>query len=118
MSEVTYGFVDANNVLIEFAVVESGDTKMIARLTELFNASGAYQMNLERETTAIGSTFWNGTRFVHESPFPSWVWVDEENKWQAPVKFPEDGGYYEWSEEQVNWVEATPPDNSQEDTNA
>jgi len=44
--------------------------------------------------------------FISEKPFPSWI-LDENNDWQAPVSFPDDGKFYNWDEENTKWVEVT-----------
>lgn len=36
-------------------------------------------------------------------PFTSWVLVN--GKWEAPVSYPNDGKFYNWNENQVNWVD-------------
>jgi hypothetical protein len=108
MAEVTYGFVNEENVLIAFAVAESGDTDTLNRLVSQFNAVNFHAMDLTKETTALNETFWNGTRFIHPSPFPSWVWSEEKNDWKAPIDGPLDGKYYEWNESTLNWIEVPP----------
>jgi hypothetical protein len=40
---------------------------------------------------------------IPTQPYPSWTW-DGEN-WNAPVEYPDDGGNYEWSEDEQTWVE-------------
>lgn len=38
-------------------------------------------------------------------PYPSWSWNAEKLQWQAPVPYPEDGGFYVWDEEKQEWIE-------------
>lgn len=109
MTEVTYGFVDENNILQQFATVTDGDLETLERLKSHFNLPNAYKMNLDKEFTLLNKTYWNGTRFLHPSPFPSWVFNEEKNNWMPPVPYPllgpKEGYHYEWSEHDVNWIE-------------
>jgi len=45
---------------------------------------------------------WN--QFIPPKPYPSWILDGETHKWVAPVPYPNDGYYYEWDEEILNWV--------------
>ena len=44
-----------------------------------------------------------------DKPYASWVWDAEKDRYTAPVAFPthasEDGTYWAWSEEALDWVE-------------
>lgn len=44
--------------------------------------------------------------FILPQPYPSWVLNEETCRWEAPVAFPDDGGRYEWDEQEQGWVEA------------
>lgn len=114
MAEVTYGFVNTDNILVGHAVVNDNDLSILNTLIPFFNAESAYRMDLTQEVAAVHSTFWNGTRFIHASPHPSWVWNEEENRWKPPFDGPSDDKYYEWDESIVNWVEATPIDTKEQ----
>lgn len=37
------------------------------------------------------------------APFPSWVWNEDGNTWEAPVARPEDGEVYRWIEDSQEW---------------
>lgn len=39
---------------------------------------------------------------IPEQPFESWTWDGE--KWNPPISYPDDGLWYEWDEENGNWV--------------
>lgn len=41
--------------------------------------------------------------FIAPQPYPSWI-LDENDDWQPPIPFPENGIGLWWSEEEVNWV--------------
>ncbi len=45
----------------------------------------------------------NRDEFVQRQPYPSWT-LDADNEWQPPSPQPEDGNYYGWDEESLQWV--------------
>lgn len=55
----------------------------------------------------IGYTFdeTKGTdgAFIPPQPFSSWILNEETCLWDAPIPYPEDGGIYEWNEENTSW---------------
>jgi hypothetical protein len=109
MSEVTYGFVDENNILFATAVFVDGDTETIERVKNEYSASACHKMDLEKELDLFGTTYWNGFRFVLPSPYPSWIFNEEINDWEAPIPMPtfdpEDPKYYVWNEATTLWIE-------------
>jgi hypothetical protein len=42
-----------------------------------------------------------------DMPFKSWVFNEEKCQFEAPTPKPEDGEFYEWSEEQLAWVKVS-----------
>ena len=103
MSEEFYGLVDENNVLIEYFKIDEDNLQLIEVLKQQFNATAAYKMNLEKENTAIGSTYWNGQRFVHPPMYSSWIFNNDINDWEPPVSYPNDGNLYLWNENSLSW---------------
>jgi hypothetical protein len=108
MTEITYGFVDDNNILQQFAVVTDGDLETIERIKSQFALPNGYPMNLEKEYTLINETYWNGVRFLHPSPYLSWVFNEDINNWEPPVPYPtiEEGSdeSYVWDENTISWL--------------
>lgn len=49
----------------------------------------------------IGYSY-DGLYFMPPKPYGSWVY--ENNKWVAPVPYPNDGLNYAWNESQLSWV--------------
>lgn len=45
--------------------------------------------------------------FIAPKPYASWLFNDNSLDWYAPVPYPEDGKYYYWNEELINWEELT-----------
>lgn len=40
--------------------------------------------------------------FIIPKPHDSWI-LDENNDWQAPIPYPDDGQQYVWDESVLNW---------------
>ena len=39
--------------------------------------------------------------------FANWVFSEERCQFVPPVSYPDDGKFYRWDEEKVNWIEVT-----------
>lgn len=54
-----------------------------------------------------GKGYWydeeNGI-FVPPKPYGSWI-LNENNQWQAPKDYPDDGNTYQWDEPSESWIE-------------
>ena len=61
---------------------------------------------LRKNFAGIGFTY-DSIRdaFYEPKPYPSWVLDEDTCWWNAPVDYPTDGKFYEWDEENVQWVE-------------
>jgi hypothetical protein len=42
--------------------------------------------------------------FIPPKPFASWLLNEETCLWEAPAPHPADGGFYNWNEEDQEWV--------------
>jgi len=42
--------------------------------------------------------------FIPPKPFDSWLLNEDSCLWEAPVPHPTDGGFYNWDEENKEWV--------------
>lgn len=51
---------------------------------------------------------WDGVGFYAPQPFPSWTKNEDTYLWEAPIPYPNDGKYYAWNEDILNWEEVTP----------
>jgi hypothetical protein len=112
MKEIIYGFIDANNRLVNTAVILENDTETFERIKNESNAAAGYVMNPEKEVLNPKTAYWNGIRFVWDSPFPSWVWNEEANDWLPPVEMPPhvEGFYWAWSENTTSWLQEQLPE--------
>jgi hypothetical protein len=41
------------------------------------------------------------------SPYPSWIFVEETCTMNPPIDLPLDGKLYRWNEDTINWIEMT-----------
>lgn len=110
MAEVFYGLVNEENILIEYVKIQEEDLDLLNELKEKFGASNAYRLDLSKEVATIGEAYWNGYRFVWPSPYPSWVFNDELNKWEPPFSAPIEDGLYKWDEETISWISVGGPE--------
>lgn len=61
---------------------------------------------LRKNYAGIGYTY-DSTRdaFIPPQPFNSWILNEDTCLWDSPVAYPEDGKFYKWNEEILNWEE-------------
>jgi hypothetical protein len=106
MKELIYGFIDENNRLVNTSVILENDTETLERIKNESNAVAAHLMDLKKELLSTELAYWNGTRFVWDSPFPSWVWSENENNWLPPIEIPphEEGFFWTWNEDTTSWL--------------
>jgi hypothetical protein len=113
MAEITYGFIDEDNVLESFYVIEEGDIETLDRIKEMVGHNRCYVIDMSIEPATIGETYWNGNRFVYPSPYASWIWDDENYTWKAPTPYPtlsdddDNKTYYIWDEPTLSWKAVT-----------
>jgi hypothetical protein len=68
------------------------------------NLSGEWVDSTD-QIVGIGFTF-DGSKFIPPKPFESWVYVEDENYWKAPMSYPTDESKeYEWDEKSLSWIE-------------
>lgn len=42
--------------------------------------------------------------FIPPKPYVSWILNEDTCIWNAPVAYPDDGGFYRWDEATTNWL--------------
>jgi len=86
---------------------------MICRRTS-YNTIGGEHRNggtpFRKNYAGIGFT-WDEARdaFIPPKPYPSWTLVESTCQWEAPVARPDDGKFYIWNEDLLNWEEFVIP---------
>ena len=106
-----------NNIVLEVNVVsnEALDTSNeeasgIAFLTEWSGGHSnwkqtSYNGNIRKQYCGIGYSYnAEADVFVAPQPFASWS-LDDNHDWQPPVARPVDDKFYNWSEDDLNWIE-------------
>jgi hypothetical protein len=58
---------------------------------------------LRKNYAGIGYEY-DGVGFYAPQPYPSWIKDEETYFWEAPTPRPEEG-FWEWNEEDLEWVE-------------
>jgi hypothetical protein len=41
--------------------------------------------------------------FIPPKPFLGWLLDEESCQWEPPVAYPDDGNFYDWDEDNLNW---------------
>ena len=59
---------------------------------------------IHKNYAGIGYLF-DGIGFYAPQPYPSWTKDADTYLWNAPVAYPTDDKSYNWSEDDLNWVE-------------
>ena len=113
--------IDSNNLVLRVIVVDNNDlldsenneseALGIAYLQDGFGSDWvqpSYNRNFRKNYAATGYTY-DSTRnaFIPPQRFASWNLNEDTCLWEAPIACPEDGKYYIWNEETINWTERT-----------
>lgn len=68
----------------------------------------SYNSNIRGKFAGAGDTYNEELdRFEPAQPFPSWVWDENTQDWNAPSPRPQDSpevGVHQWDEETTSWI--------------
>jgi hypothetical protein len=98
-----------NSVLLKADGTES-ELKGKQFLNATFGAAKLVQTSYNGSTrknyAGIGFTY-DSQRdaFISPKPYNSWLLNEETCKWEAPVPYPTEDKMYNWSEDELNWIE-------------
>ena len=69
----------------------------------------SYNGNFRKNFAGIGYTY-DETRdaFIPPKPYNSWVLNETTCLWNSPIAYPNDGQFYKWNEQTLNWILQTP----------
>lgn len=120
-----YALLDENNIVLQVITGkdEGGDTDLevyygnltgkTCKRTSYNSKAGQHSMPdctcFRKNYAGIGYTY-DETRdaFIPPKPYNSWVLNEDSCCWEAPVAIPtdplEEGQFYEWNEEVVDWT--------------
>ena len=117
--------LDENNIVITVLVIADSDAPTEAEgeafCKNLFKVTNTFKQtsyNTQEGVHLLGGTpfrknfagigyEYDSSRdaFIPPKPFASWVLDESTCVWEAPVARPNDGKYYDWNEENRQWVE-------------
>lgn len=108
-----YAFLDDENIVSELFVVlddlefiegmKSEDFYAIQRNSKCKKTcdTGCFRKNM----AAIGYKYdEQRDAFIPPKKFDSWILNEDTCRWEAPIPYPTDGLYYDWDEQQMQWV--------------
>ena len=63
----------------------------------------SYNNNFRKQYAGVDDTYDEAKDiFIARQPYPSWT-LDDNNEWQAPIAYPEDGTLHGWNEADQVW---------------
>lgn len=66
--------------------------------------------NPRKNSAGIGFTYDElYDAFIPPKPYNSWVFDENTFNWKSSIEMPNDGNYYMWNEENLNWELLPPP---------
>lgn len=119
-----YAFLDENNIVTDVIVGKNEGEEgvdweahygafrgQICKRTS-YNTKGGVHVDggtpYRKNYAGIGYTYREDIdAFVPPKPFESWLLNEETALWKAPVDMPNDGGIYQWDEDNQQWVGVT-----------
>ena len=118
-----YAIIDSNNVVTQvFVGRDEDDLAEGVSDWEVYYAPAGYTCKRTSYNTAGGAHSGGGApfrknyagigytydeerdAFIPPKPFDSWTLNEETCLWDAPVPYPEDGGFYTWDESTQTWT--------------
>jgi len=78
-----------------------------------YNTNGGVHSNggtpFRKNHAGIGYTYdSNRDAFIPPKPYNSWVLNETTCLWNSPIAYPNDGQFYKWNEQTLNWILQTP----------
>ena len=104
MTESNYAFIK-NNKVVNIVVFDNPSNKLLQDFKEVHNVDAI--VDTKGDIKAALNATYDGIRFTLPQPFPSWI-LTEENNWEPPTPYPNDGKLYVWNEDALAWKEYTP----------
>ena len=105
MAEENYAFIKGDEI-VNVAVFDTPSEELLNHFKEEYDLDILIKAP---DNVMVGGTY-DGNKFWLKKPFPSWVKNEEENRWEAPVPYPdidpETPKYFYWVEETLSWKEA------------
>ncbi len=98
----SYAFIN-NGIVTNIIVCDNPSEDLLNSFKETYEV----ELVLEAGKNAVVGGTYDGKKFWHPQPYPSWTKNQESNEWDAPVAYPhiDDGTAksYRWNEESLSW---------------
>jgi hypothetical protein len=98
-----YAFIK-DNIVVNVAVFEDPTNELLDHFKNEFELD---EIVIAADKATINGTY-DGTKFWHPQPYPSWIKNEELNEWESPVPYPviEEGSdeSYVWDEDTTSWL--------------
>lgn len=115
--------LDDNNIVIQVVVISDNDIKNPGGVeseergkeycTRLFGGNWiqtSFNGKFRKRYAGIGYSYNNKLdAFIPPKPFNSFTLNENSCEWEPPKPRPEDGKYYFWNEEKLDWDEMSSP---------
>jgi hypothetical protein len=110
-----YAYLDENNIVTQVIVGKDENEDGVdweqyygAKRTS-YNTYGGQHLHggipFRKNYAGIGYSYDSDRdAFIPPKPFDSWILNEESCFWEPPVAYPNDGNFYNWDEENQNWV--------------
>jgi len=121
-----YAVLDENNIVVDMFVGKDEDEIVLdengnpynwevyygAKRTSYNTFHGVHKLGgtpLRMNYAGLGYTYDESKdAFIPPKPFPSFLFDEQICDWKAPIQVPnEEGKFFVWNEEIINWVEIT-----------
>lgn len=106
--------IDENNVVLRVLVGDNNDPNGDEGYQWLIDNLGgtwiktSYNGNIRKNFAGIGMIYdEERDAFMHKQPYPSWILNEETCLWEPPVPRPDEPFFYNWDEENQEWVRLT-----------
>ena len=120
-----YAFLDENNIVTEVIVgKDEGEDGVdweehygafrgqTCKRTSYNTHGGVHSSGgtpFRKNYAGIGYTYdADRDAFIPPKPFASWLLDENTCLWNAPVPYPNDGGFYRWDEATLSWINDDP----------
>ena len=101
--------IDGNNIVVNVIRSDTDDNSLPKNVLPLGHRwiRTSFSGSIRKNFAGIGFTYdEENDAFIGPKPYASWT-LDETYNWVPPTPKPE-GWFWQWSEEEQNWVDNTP----------
>ena len=101
-----YAFVNAENIIINVILIDSSEpTEFFSEFASHMGATAWYDLETYGNAGIGGSYDPIKNKLFPASPYDSWLWDKDNEKWIAPTPYPNPKKAYDWDESTLSWIE-------------